>query len=63
MDAVVIAVMETTSESDALGTLILAQTLNRLLSQTVNHSTDASYEVMIDALLVAIEYLRQNDRY
>ena len=28
---------------------------------TLNRSTDASYEVMIDALLVAIESIRQND--
>ena len=28
---------------------------------TLNRSTDASYEVMIDALLVAIEHIRQND--
>jgi AcrR family transcriptional regulator len=30
---------------------------------TLNRSTDASYEVMLDALLVAIEYIRQNDRH
>ena len=28
---------------------------------TLDRSTDASYEVMIDALLVAIEHIRQND--
>ena len=28
---------------------------------TLNRSTDASYKVMIDALVVAIEYIRQND--
>ena len=27
---------------------------------TLNRSTDASYEVMLDALLVAIEYIQQN---
>jgi AcrR family transcriptional regulator len=28
---------------------------------TLNRSTDQSYEVMLDALIVAIEYIRQND--
>lgn len=28
---------------------------------TLNRSTDASYEVMLDALLIAIEYIRQHD--
>jgi AcrR family transcriptional regulator len=30
---------------------------------TLNRSPDASYEVMIDALLMAIDYVRQNDRH
>ena len=29
---------------------------------TLNRSPDASYEVMVDALLVAIEYIRHNDK-
>lgn len=29
---------------------------------TLNRSPDASYEVMLDALLVAIEYIRHNDK-
>lgn len=29
---------------------------------TLKRSTDQSYEVMLDALIVAIEYIRQNDR-
>lgn len=29
---------------------------------TLNRSTDQSYEVMLDALIVAIEHIRQNDR-
>jgi hypothetical protein len=28
---------------------------------TLNRSADASYEVMLDALLIAIEYIRQKD--
>lgn len=37
--------------------------ITRELSElmTLNRSTDASYEVMLDALLVAIEYIRQSD--
>jgi hypothetical protein len=28
---------------------------------TLNRSTDASYEVMLNALLIAIEHIRKND--
>jgi hypothetical protein len=29
---------------------------------TLNRSPDASYEVMLDALLVTIEYIRHHDK-
>jgi len=29
---------------------------------TLNRSTDQSYEVMLDALIVAVEHIQQNDR-
>ncbi len=29
---------------------------------TLNRSTERSYEVMLDALIVALEYIRQRDR-
>jgi hypothetical protein len=37
--------------------------ITRELSElmTLNRSTDASYEVMLDALLVAIAYIQQSD--
>jgi AcrR family transcriptional regulator len=37
-------------------------TRERLELMTLSRSTDQSYEVMLDALIVAIEYIRQSDQ-
>jgi hypothetical protein len=37
-------------------------TRERLELMTLSRSTDRSYEVMLDALIVAIEHIRQSDQ-
>lgn len=42
------------------GKVIITREQQELM--TLSRSPDQSYEVMLDALMIAIEYIRQNDR-